>query len=52
MGKMDFLAQIFGELKSDLIEDKLEKLKKPDSDDELKTALFGGDGVVTDEMRE
>lgn len=47
MDKIEILANYFGVNKSDLLEDKpIER----DTDSELKVALFGGDGEVTDEM--
>lgn len=47
--KIEKLANYFGVTKSDLVEKRMER---PAPLDEMKVALFGGDGEVTDEMWE
>lgn len=44
------LADYFGIEISDLLEDKPSESSIRDSEKDLKVALFGGDGEVTDEM--
>ncbi len=46
MDKIETLANYFRINKSDLLEDKPQQ----QNDNDLKVALFGGDGEVTDEM--
>ncbi|HIW86021.1 MAG TPA: helix-turn-helix domain-containing protein [Candidatus Eubacterium faecipullorum] len=50
MDKIETLAKFFNCRKSDLIEDKPKESETKSTDKELKVALFGGDGEVTDEM--
>lgn len=50
MDKIETLAKFFNCSKSDLIEDGYEHTKNKDTEKDLKVALFGGDGEVTDEM--